>query len=178
MKAEGEVRTTIAFPEFYDDKSTMSYQACRRARNRMYYDNHDFNAVIKNFNETQQRFTDTTFVWPEIHHWSDLTYTQHWDDWQSGEDWVRISDMYSNMDKFTLWGRENVSHHDVIQGAIGNCWYVANLAAVAHKPERIKRIFLTEGLNTAGVYAVQLYLLHTRHCDCRRLHFDREAFSR
>ena len=27
------------------------------------------------------------------------------------------------------------------------------------KPERIKKIFLTQGLNTAGVYAVQLYVM-------------------
>ncbi len=73
--------------------------------------------------------------------------------------WLRISDYFNDPNEYSLWGRDNVSFEDPNQGNLGDCWIVAAASCVAKNPERIKKIFLTEGLNTAGVYALQLYVM-------------------
>ena len=73
--------------------------------------------------------------------------------------WRRISDDFTDMSKYSMWGSTNVSFEDPAQGYLGDCWIIAASSSVAQDPERIKKIFLTEGLNTAGVYAVQLYVM-------------------
>lgn len=72
--------------------------------------------------------------------------------------WTRISD-YFNTDKYSLWGDDNVNYEDPEQGYLGDCWIIAAASSVSQSPERIKKIFLTEGLNSAGVYAVQLFTM-------------------
>ena len=48
--------------------------------------------------------------------------------------------------------------NDIKQGRCGDCYFLASLSALAEYPERIKRIFLTQTINEAGCYAVQLYI--------------------
>ena len=69
-----------------------------------------------------------------------------------------MSDVFSQ-DKYSLFGSNSISPKDAVQGALGDCWFIAAASAVATDPERIKKIFLTQNLNNAGVYALRLYLL-------------------
>ena len=62
-------------------------------------------------------------------------------------------------DQYSMFGRDAISPKDAQQGGLGDCWMVAASSAVASDPERIKKIFLTQTLNSAGVYALQFYLL-------------------
>ena len=73
-------------------------------------------------------------------------------------EWKRIKDVYSSGD-YSLWGKCGISFADPIQGELGDCWFVAAASVAALNPERIKNIFLTEELNTAGVYALRLYIM-------------------
>ena len=59
-----------------------------------------------------------------------------------------------------MWGsEERVAPNDIVQGGLGDCWFMSSAASYAEVPDRIKRVFLTEELNEKGVYAVQFYVL-------------------
>ena len=49
--------------------------------------------------------------------------------------------------------------HDIRQGQIGNCWWMAACIAVAEYPGRIEKVFLNQGASDSGVYSLQLYAL-------------------
>mmetsp|Transcript_3195 Transcript_3195/g.9706 ORF Transcript_3195/g.9706 Transcript_3195/m.9706 type:complete len:605 (+) Transcript_3195:568-2382(+) len=48
------------------------------------------------------------------------------------------------------------SPEDVSQGGLGDCWFLAAMAAVCEKPKLITSLFVTTELNDAGVYCVKL----------------------
>ena len=48
------------------------------------------------------------------------------------------------------------SPSDVSQGALGDCWFLGAVSALAERPDLIKRLFITDEVNQAGVYCVQL----------------------
>ena len=64
----------------------------------------------------------------------------------------------------TLFGK-GISPDDAIQGEVGNCWFMAAASAVAEVPGRLEKIFLNTDnkLNSAGIYAVNLYTLGVPH---------------
>ena len=69
--------------------------------------------------------------------------------------WDRISTVYSDTSKYSLWGKNGIQVSDPTQGKLGNCWFVAAAAAIADvNPSLIEKMFLTEGLNTAGIYSL------------------------
>ena len=71
---------------------------------------------------------------------------------------MRISDVYNTKDH-SLWGKDQISPKDVKQGLSGDCWLHAAASAIASDPQRVKDMFLTHHLNSAGVYAMKLYVL-------------------
>ena len=75
--------------------------------------------------------------------------------WQS--DVKRISDVYDS--SYSMWGSNGVELIDPNQGYLGDCWIVAAASCVAQTPHRIKKLFVTDHLNDAGVYSVTLYLM-------------------
>lgn len=58
-----------------------------------------------------------------------------------------------------MWGSNGIELIDPNQGYIGDCWIVAAASCVAQTPERIRKLFVTDDLNNAGVYTVTLYLM-------------------
>lgn len=70
---------------------------------------------------------------------------------------VRVSENYS--DDYSMWGSNGIDVADPVQGYIGDCWIIAAASCVAQTPHRIEKVFLTEDLNNAGVYSVQLYVM-------------------
>ena len=76
----------------------------------------------------------------------------------SSVDWNRLSDVFDT-DIYSLWGSNGISAADVIQGGIGNCWLQAAAASVAQDPARIEKLFEIKTLNTAGVYALNMYVM-------------------
>ena len=47
---------------------------------------------------------------------------------------------------------------DAIQGEGGTCYIMASLASLAEFPSKIKDLFLTQEVNTAGIYGVTFYI--------------------
>ena len=58
-----------------------------------------------------------------------------------------------------MWGSSGIELSDPTQGALGDCWIVAAASCVAQTPDRIRKLFVTDELNEAGVYAVTLYMM-------------------
>lgn len=52
---------------------------------------------------------------------------------------------------------DGISPLDVQQGALGDCWFLAALAAVAEFPELIKEIFAESSYNEYGVYEISCF---------------------
>ena len=52
----------------------------------------------------------------------------------------------------------NVSCKDVIQGSLGNCYFLSVCAVMAEFPHRLNKIFLTKTINKAGIYAIQFFI--------------------
>jgi len=46
----------------------------------------------------------------------------------------------------------------IVQGWLGDCYFLSAVSALAERPERIKAIFVTREVNEAGCYAVQVYV--------------------
>ena len=51
--------------------------------------------------------------------------------------------------------REEARPEDVVQGAIGNCWFAGALSVVAQRPGLIGSLFLTFEYNEWGAYQVR-----------------------
>lgn len=45
---------------------------------------------------------------------------------------------------------------DIQQGALGDCYFLSALSVMAEKPERIRKLFLSDQINEAGVYGVRM----------------------
>jgi hypothetical protein len=43
--------------------------------------------------------------------------------------------------KPSLWGSKGVRPDGVVQGELGDCWFLATMSALAENPDRIKNIF-------------------------------------
>ena len=69
--------------------------------------------------------------------------------------WKRLSEIYG--EDFVIFP-ENIDSSDILQGAIGDCYFVTCLVALAAKPDRIKKLFKTTAPNKAGCYVLNFYI--------------------
>ena len=70
--------------------------------------------------------------------------------------WKRASQM-SNGEEYKVF-QDTIDPNDILQGNLGNCYYLSALSAIAEFNQRIKQIFVTTEVNKAGCYAVRLCL--------------------
>lgn len=74
--------------------------------------------------------------------------------------WKRLSEVYNLRDLNVLKeikAGESLSD-DVIQGELGDCYFLSALACLAENPERIKKLFPTFKLSDKGVFETLVYL--------------------
>lgn len=89
-------------------------------------------------------------------------------DWdrQRNMTWKRPSEMES---KPSLYGSKGVNPGAVRQGGLGDCWYLAAIAAVGEWPERIKTIFNGRSTYASdGQFVLNLYV----YGKAQRVHID------
>jgi hypothetical protein len=115
-----------------------------------------------NFNDilnSSDRFVDETFPTSDALYWYDMGN-------ESGEEmsrfngqleWKRVSEVFDS--SYSLWGENGITPHDIAQGSIGNCWYLAAAAALAEYPDRLDRVVENNAFNEAGIYAFHFYAL-------------------
>ena len=61
----------------------------------------------------------------------------------------------------SLFGKNGVTPEDMVQGFIGNCWFISGVAALAEFPGRVEKLFLNNKneLSTTGIYGINIYTL-------------------
>lgn len=95
--------------------------------------------------------------------------------------WKRPSEVFGE-GNFKLY--DNIDPSDIKQGDCGDCYFLSSLSSLAEYPDRIKRIFKNQELNTSGCYAMEFYIsgeMKTVVVDDRFPycpHKERWAFSR
>ena len=74
--------------------------------------------------------------------------------------WKRPKDVYGE-GNFSLF--DKIDSNDIKQGYCGDCYFLSSVSSIAEFPDRIRAIFLTEELNDAGCYAVELHINGEKH---------------
>ena len=63
-------------------------------------------------------------------------------------------------DGYSLWGNSGQAlAEDILQGQLGNCWFMHGASVVAQKPGRLEKVFHNNELSPNGIYAVDFYVL-------------------
>lgn len=83
-----------------------------------------------------------------------LDENRHQEEWDNLV-WKRPKDVYGERNiPFKLF--ETIGPNDVKQGKCGDCYFLSSVSSLAEYPERVKNIFITQEVNEAGCYAVNL----------------------
>jgi len=51
---------------------------------------------------------------------------------------------------------EGIEPDDILQGNLGDCYFLSSVSALSEKPHLVKRLFLTRRFNKEGVYGIFL----------------------
>lgn len=91
----------------------------------------------------------------------------YWDDFQSSSvratyktevsSWKRPSELKKGIVP-SLFGSKGIRPAAVNQGMLGDCWFLAAIAAVAEWPERVNKIFTNTNYDAEGIFEVNLTL--------------------
>ena len=74
--------------------------------------------------------------------------------WQEAS-WAHISRLFPEGYKIFS---EGITPNDISQGALGDCYFLSALAALAERPERVRKIFITEEVNEEDKYILKFFL--------------------
>jgi len=66
--------------------------------------------------------------------------------------WKRPHEFMNNPKLF----EQDVDPNDINQGALGNCWFLASIAALAESPALVKRLFIAQKYNKFGIYKLRI----------------------
>lgn len=85
--------------------------------------------------------------------------------------WKRLSDVYNAKDLNIIQVPKNTDDglcQDVIQGELGDCYFLSAISALAENPDRIKKLFPTLKVSEKGIFETLVYL----HGDPTRIVLD------
>lgn len=87
--------------------------------------------------------------------WTDPDFPPNNNSWGiSGERviWKRVTDVIKN----PSFVSDNFTPSDILQGRIGNCYFLSAIAGLAERPYRIKKLFPNTTLDKNGIYMARL----------------------
>lgn len=74
------------------------------------------------------------------------------DRFKSAISWKRVSEEMESPSLF----KEKVEPQDIMQGMLGDCYFLAALAALAERPDRIFDLFLLKEDNELAYYSIRI----------------------
>jgi len=72
-------------------------------------------------------------------------------------EWVRVNELSEGAEKPMVLYQGKIEPRDCVQGALGDCWFVAALACLSEHPGAVKKLILNGEASTRGKYRVKLY---------------------
>jgi len=72
---------------------------------------------------------------------------------KKGAKWKRVPEVYKSYKLF-----KGIDIDDVVQGELGDCYYISAITAISETPSRVTKLFLINKENKYGCYAVALYI--------------------
>ena len=85
--------------------------------------------------------------------------------WEGKYDWIRCSDLRLPGQKPLRLFYKGIGPEDIDQQALGDCWFMGPLAALATQPNTIRRCFVNTEINDRGKYQVYFYLRKEEKCN-------------
>lgn len=73
-----------------------------------------------------------------------------------GFEWLRPNEI-SELSGEGLKLFDKIEPNDILQGGLGDCYFMCCLSTIAEWPERIQRMFTNKTISPNGVYGVRLY---------------------
>ena len=70
----------------------------------------------------------------------------------------RITDIYNEVYLMRVKKDQNELIDDVVQGELGDCYFLSALSALAEREERIKKLFVDQVINKQGYYIIRVYI--------------------
>ena len=72
-------------------------------------------------------------------------------------EWQRVSELSSLTAQGTVaLFKDSIEPSDIVQGALGDCYFLSCLAALAEKPDRIRKLFESLETSEHGIYGVKM----------------------
>ena len=71
----------------------------------------------------------------------------------SALEWRRPIELFES--NYALFG--DIGPSQIRQGMLGDCYFLSAVSAMAEFPDRIRNIFITQEINAAGCYALNVY---------------------
>ena len=56
-------------------------------------------------------------------------------------------------------GKDSINPEDIVQGALGNCWILSAVSALAEDQTRVDNLVVNEDISAHGIYGVNMYVL-------------------
>ena len=107
--------------------------------------------ILRQHRETGVKFTDPHFP-PEK-----SSLIKDWNDWNNIKivewkryTWKRAEEIYPQPIRVF----NEIDPNDILQGELGDCYFLSSLSAIAEHPERIQRLFETPEYEPSGCYKI------------------------
>ena len=111
-----------------------------------------YDALIRQLKKSKAKYVDEDFY----HDWDSLwgfgesrNYSMR--KWKSDYRWARAEDIFK--DKYLVYDNY-IDPCDIMQGALGDCYFLSAIAAICEFQNRIKKLFLTREVNEQCVYCI------------------------
>jgi hypothetical protein len=103
------------------------------------------------------KYTDTDFSYAstDVYYWSDYYSGDLSSTTVASYSMARASDRISGL---SILGDDTSYNKDIYQGSLGDCYFLAALAAIGEEPDRIKDVILTQTYNSAGIFAAEVFI--------------------
>ena len=105
-----------------------------------------FNGSGKVYQDTSFGATYESLLWTNF-----LVDLSMLESYRTVKKWARPKDLVKT-GRPTFWGTKGILPDGVVQGSLGDCWFLAAAASLAEKPDRIRKLFTNDGYSEEGIY--------------------------